>query len=116
MYRTKRALILVAVGSWVSFPLVCGVAASAQEPMPRPIQQAPTPSVVHLTLEEATQRAISVNKLLALGAMNVTSKGYATRAVQSNYFPHVIGASAYFHFDEPLGEVLSTRGRPVLGL
>jgi outer membrane protein TolC len=67
-------------------------------------------------LEEATQRAISVNKLLALGAMNVTSKGYATRAVQANYFPQVIGASAYLHFDEPLGEVLSTRGRPVLGL
>jgi outer membrane protein TolC len=72
--------------------------------------------VVHLTIDEAVHRAISVNKLLSLGGMNVQSKDFATLAVRSNYFPQVIGTSAYVHFDDPLGSVLSTRGHPRLGL
>jgi hypothetical protein len=78
MFGTKRSLVLLAVTACLRFPLPCGVV-SAQESVPQPTRQAPVPSVVHLTLEESVQRAISVNKLLALGAMNVTSKGYATR-------------------------------------
>jgi outer membrane protein TolC len=71
---------------------------------------------VHLSLPDAVQRALAVNKLLALGAMNVQSKGFATRVVESNYYPHVTGLSYYFNFNEPLGDVLSIRGRPLLGL
>jgi outer membrane protein len=119
----RRVLVLVALGTSIWFAVVDSGVSSAQEskspaggvpPAPQPIQ--PPAAVVRLTLEEAAQRAVTVNKLLALGAMNVESKGYATRAVQANYFPQSIGASAFMHFSDPLGDVLSIRGRPLLGL
>jgi outer membrane protein TolC len=116
MLQPKRTLVVAVLSSCLGFPLLRTGTVAAQEAIAHPPQQTPAPSVVHLTLEEAAQRAISVNKLLALGTMNVTSKSYATRAVQANYFPQVIGASAYLHFDEPLGDVLSIRGRPLVGL
>src|SRR5262249_46515262 len=31
-------------------------------------------------------------------------------------FPKIIGSVVYFHFDQPLGTVLTTRGRPRLGI
>jgi len=74
------------------------------------------PSVLRITLEEAKQRAVGSNKLLTLASMNVQGKGYATRAMQSNYFPKVIGTAIYFRFDQPLGQVLTTRARPLLGV
>jgi outer membrane protein TolC len=69
---------------------------------------------VRLTLEEARQRALANNKLLALAAGNIEAKEWATRAVRADYFPKIIGSSTYFHFDNPLGTVLTTPGR-VLG-
>jgi outer membrane protein TolC len=77
------------------------------EPAPRPIR---------LTLDEAKQRALAANKLLAIGSLNIEGKGHATGAMQSNYGPKVLGVSAYLHFDRPLGSVLTTRERPALGI
>src|SRR5262245_42733453 len=42
-----------------------------------------------LTLDEAKQRALGTNQLLALAGLNVQSKQFATRAMQANYFPQV---------------------------
>jgi outer membrane protein TolC len=67
-------------------------------------------------LEEAVTRAISVNKLLGLAGMNIRNKEFTTASVRANYFPQVLGGVAYLHFDEPLGSVLTLRGRPLLGL
>ncbi len=75
-----------------------------------------SPSTVRISLEEAKQRALASNKLLTIGVLNVEGKGYATRSMQSNYGPKVLGTSAYLHFDRPLGQVLTTRDRPIIGI
>jgi hypothetical protein len=58
-------------------------------------QQAPVPTaaappaeaagVCRLTLDEAKQRALGTNQLLALAGLNVQGKQFATRAMQANY-------------------------------
>jgi outer membrane protein TolC len=72
--------------------------------------------VVRLTLEEAKQRALANNKLLTLAALNIKGKEIATRVAQADYFPQILGNVVYFHFDSPLGDVLTTQGRHVQGL
>jgi outer membrane protein TolC len=89
----------------------------AQQPLtPMPIPVLHTSAVVRLTVEEARQRVLANSKLLQLAAANVQSKDYATRAMRANYFPKVIGNSIFLHFDSPLGEVLTIRGRTITGL
>src|SRR3954468_5072175 len=74
------------------------------------------PAAVRITLEEAKQRALANNKLLNIGGLNAESKAFAIKAARSDYFPKVIGTELYTHFNEPLGTVLTTRGRPRLGV
>jgi outer membrane protein TolC len=91
--------------------------AGAQEaslPAALPPADAP-PAAVRLTLEEVKQRVLANSKLLQLAARNVKSKEYATNAVRANYFPQVIGSSVYFHFNDDLGDVVTTGGRTVQG-
>jgi len=73
------------------------------------------PSVAHLTLDEVKAQILSNNKLLQLVARNIRSKEYATRAMQANYFPQIIGQSVYMHFNDDLGTVLSAGGRTITG-
>jgi outer membrane protein TolC len=73
------------------------------------------PNVLRLTLDEAKQRVLANSKLLDLAAHNVKSKAYATRAVKANYFPQIIGACVYVHFNEDLGQVLQFGGRSFRG-
>jgi outer membrane protein TolC len=88
----------------------------AQEaPANAPPPHAAAPATVRLTLDEIKNRVLADNKLLHLAALNVQSKGYATRAVQANYFPQISGSLVYFHFQEDLGTVLTTPGRKVKG-
>ena len=56
------------------------------------------------------------NKLLKLAALNVQGKGHATSAARSDYFPKIIGNTVYLHFSDALGTVVSTQGRPLLGI
>jgi outer membrane protein TolC len=79
------------------------------------IQAAAAPTSLRLTLDEVKQRVLADNKLLRLAALNVQSKGYATRAAQSLYFPQIVGQSVYMHFNDDLGTVLTTPGRSVHG-
>src|SRR5262249_44765532 len=65
-----------------SFPV-----AAQDKPADVPSAGKAGPAVLHLTLDEIKQRVLADNKLLHLAALNVESKGYATRAVQANYFP-----------------------------
>ncbi len=74
-----------------------------------------SPAVLRLTLDEIKQRVLADNKLLQLAALNVQSKGYATRAVQANYFPQIVGQSLFVHFNDDLGTVLTAGGRTVTG-
>ncbi len=67
-------------------------------------------TVRRLTLEEAKQMALGNNKALALAHLNIDEKRYATAAVKKDYLPKFIGSETYFHFDNPLGTVLTTRG------
>jgi outer membrane protein TolC len=73
------------------------------------------PTVYRVTLEEAKQRALAVNKLLNIGSLNAQSKAFAVRAARANYFPQVLGSVMYFHFNNDLGEVLTAGGRTVRG-
>ncbi len=92
-------------------PVEAGGASSSSPASPPP---AAGPHVVRLTLDEVKQQVLGNSKLLALAAMNVQSKGYATKAMEANYFPQVIGQSVYLHFNDFLGSVLTT-GRTVRG-
>jgi outer membrane protein TolC len=74
------------------------------------------PGVMHFTLEEAKQRALSTSKVMALASLNVQSKELATEIMRTDYFPKLMGNVFYFHFDEPLGDVLTLRGHPRVGL
>jgi outer membrane protein TolC len=80
---------------------------------PTPVAAAPTEAAApfRLTLDDAKQRALGTNQLLALAGLNVQSKQFATRAMQANYFPQLLGNGIYMHFNEPQGSVLSTPGR-----
>ena len=81
---------------------------------PGPISAGPvapdTASSRAITLEEARRLALANNKALALAHLNVDEKGHATSAAMKDYFPKVLGSETYFHFDNPLGTVLTTRG------
>jgi outer membrane protein TolC len=104
-----------------SLPVFClaGLAAlpaPAQESRTNSVTPANVPApVMRLTLEEAKQRILGNNKLLHLAAMNVRSKEYATRAVQANYFPQIVGTAVYFHFNDQLGSVATFGGRTFRG-
>jgi outer membrane protein TolC len=63
-----------------------------------------------LTLEEARQLALANNKALALAHLNIDEKLYATSAATKDYYPKILGSVTYFHFDNPLGTVLTTGG------
>jgi outer membrane protein TolC len=91
-----------------------GLFASRSAAQQAPANAAP-PGTVRLTLDEIKQRVLADNKLLQLAAMNVQSKGYATRAARALYFPQIIGNVVYFHFNDDLGTVLTTQGRKVVG-
>jgi outer membrane protein TolC len=53
--------------------------------------------------------------LINLAGLNVDSKGYAVRAAQADYFPKVIGTAVYLHFNDELGEVITTKTRTITG-
>jgi outer membrane protein TolC len=87
----------------------------AQEQLAPPTGANTAPASMRLTLDEIKQRVLADNKLLQLAAANVRSKEFATRVVQANYFPQVIGSVVYFHFNDNLGNVVSLGGRTVHG-
>lgn len=64
-----------------------------------------------LTLEEAKERALAASKLLNLAGMNSEAKAYAIKAARADYFPKVTGGVLFFHFNDQLGQVLTTQGR-----
>lgn len=85
---------------------------AAQEvPPPPPAPLTTPPAALRLTLEEAKDRALTHNKQLHLGRLNVQEKGIAVSAAQRDYFPKVLGLGTYLRFDEPLGTVVTTQGR-----
>jgi outer membrane protein TolC len=86
-----------------------------QLPAAKPTPPGPPGGPCRLTLDEAKERVRANNKLLNLAALNIESKEYATKVVQANYFPQVVGNSVYLHFNDPLGKVLTTPGRKVTG-
>ncbi len=63
-----------------------------------------------LTLDEARQIALANNKAVGLAHLNIDEKQYATAAATKDYFPKLLGSVTYFHFDNPLGTVLTTSG------
>jgi outer membrane protein TolC len=65
-------------------------------------------SVRRLTLDEARQLALNNNKALALARLNIEEKQYATVAARKDYFPKVLASDSYFHFDQPLGRLVTT--------
>jgi outer membrane protein len=117
MFTEKRRLLVATVLFISCLAASTPTLVTAQETvsnLPQPTNDAP--STLTLTLEEARQRALANNKLLQLATLNVQAKEYATAAVRADYFPKVMGNVVYFHFDKPLGQVLTTKGRPVLGI
>src|SRR4051794_807029 len=71
---------------------------------------ASVPQVRRLTLDEARQIALSNNKSLTLARLNIVEKQYGTAAAQTDYFPKLLGSVTYFHFDQPLGDVITLDG------
>jgi outer membrane protein TolC len=83
----------------------------AQE-LASPTAAAPT---YRLTLEEARQQALALNRKLHLGRLNVDEKQIAISAAVTDYLPKVLGSAAYLHLNDNLGSVLATSGRQLGG-
>jgi outer membrane protein TolC len=64
---------------------------------------------MRLTLAEARDLALRNNKALELARLNVSEKGYAARAARKDYLPKLMGTDSYFHFNQPLGSVVTVQ-------
>ncbi len=73
----------------------------------------PASNVYHITLDEAKQRALGNSKLRQLALYNVQAKGEAVYVAESDYYPKVLANFTGFHFDSPLGKVLTPGIIPV---
>jgi outer membrane protein TolC len=83
---------------------------SAQEKLSPPLLTIQAPSTQHLTLDEAKHRVLANSKALELAELQTQEKFYARKGMQSYYLPKVIGSYTYLHFDQPLGQILTTKG------
>jgi outer membrane protein len=118
MPRMPRYFLVTAVVATAHLASFGAVAARAQmqAPLAPPTAGAPAPTPFRLTLDDARHRVLGNSKLLKLALHNVQSKGHATSAARSDYFPKIIGNTVYLHFSDPLGTLISTRARPILGV
>jgi len=99
--------------------IVLGVAHAWAQPQAAKISpdlaaHGPAPTTYRVTLEQARQQVLSNSKFLQLAALNVQSKGHATSAARADFFPKIVGNTVYLHFTDALGEVITTKGRPLL--
>ncbi len=85
---------------------------NAQEPL---IGASPTtpPGVYCLTLEEAKQRALANSKLRSLAYMNIKAKQEGIYVMEADYYPKLFAGFTGFHFDSPLGKVLTPGLLPI---
>jgi outer membrane protein len=102
----------------VIFAHLAAVSARAQmqAPLNPPTPGSPAPATLRLTIDDARQRVLGNNKLLKLAAHNVQSKAHATGAARSDFFPKITGNTVFLHFSDALGTVVTTQGRPRLGM
>jgi outer membrane protein TolC len=109
--RKSRLLIATALAVAVIAPK-CSPAGAQAPQAPAPLPATTTPAVYRLTLEQARERALTNNKALTLARINTEVSRHATAAATKDYFPKFIASDTYFHFDRPLGSVV-TAGRGV---
>jgi outer membrane protein TolC len=98
--------------TWLCAPFALSLPIGAQNPPPlgSPAEGI-APAAKRLTLQEAKERALAASKLLHLASLNAQSKAYVIKAARSDYFPKVTGGVLYLHFNDELGNVLTTQGR-----
>ena len=90
------------------------VSSQVQEPPASVAFSAPPASnVYHIALDEAQQRALGNSKLRRLALYNVQAKGEAVYVAEADYYPKVLANFTGFHFDSPLGKVLTPGIIPV---
>ncbi len=83
---------------------------------PAHLAKLPSPAnAVHLTLEQAKELALTNNKQLELGRLNVQEKQIAIDAAKTDYLPKLLGSATYLHFNRDLGTVVATRDRSIGG-
>ncbi len=82
---------------------------SAQGP-PVGVSVAVSPGVYRLTLDEAKQRALANSKLRSLAYMNIKAKQEGIYVMEADYYPKLLAGFTGFHFDRPLGKVLTPGG------
>ena len=113
---SKRLGRLLFVGASVLSFLIGldAVSTQAQEPSANVAYSTPVASnVYHITLDEARQRALGNSKLRQLALYNVQAKGEAVYVAESDYYPKVLANFTGFHFDSPLGKVLTPGILPI---
>ncbi len=111
---TRASLLTAILFAHLSF-IAIQMKVNAQDLPPPAALEGAAPKDFRLTLQEAKERALSNSKLLNLASMNAEAKAYAIKVARSDYFPKVIGAVVYFHFNDDLGKVLTTQGRTISG-
>jgi outer membrane protein TolC len=82
-----------------------------QRAAPMPAASSP----LRLTIEQARETALANNRQLQLGQLNLAEKQLAASAATKDYFPKLLGAAAYLHFNDDLGSVLASRERSLGG-
>ena len=102
----------VCTASGIAVLLIVGlnsVQVKAQEPLTGDFASLP-PGVYRLTLEEAQQRALANSKLRSLAYMNMEAKQEGIYVIEADYYPKLFAGFTGFHFDQPLGKVLTPGG------
>src|SRR5689334_562501 len=72
-------------------------------------------SANRLTLDEARSLALSNNKNINLGRVNLQEKQIAISAATTDYLPKLLGSGTYLHFNNDLGTVVATKERQLGG-
>jgi len=111
MRSQSPSMLLCAVLTAIAAAPTANFADGQELPAPAAVPASSPPAVVHLTLAEAKQRALSSSKLLSLAAMNAHSKAFAIKAMRADYFPKISANALFVHFSDDLGSVLTINGR-----
>ena len=91
------------------------VSVTCRAQAPADTAEASVAGAFRLTLNEARDLALTNNKQLELGRLNLHEKSIAVDAASRDYYPKLLGVASYLRFNNDLGTVLATRDRQIGG-
>ncbi len=111
--RHRHFARAAAVGIWLVSLAGQG---RAQERVPSGPMVRPPSNEYRLSLDEAKGRALSNSRLRAIVSMNIAAKREGVYVAEADYYPKLFASFTGFHFNEPLGSVLTPSRLPAVSV